>query len=941
MFRRHPILTTLAALFLAGAVALAILVANFDLNHYRERLQTSLSGALSQPVHLGEARLSLRHGPALDFADIRIGAGDGESNLLRAKSLALRPALLPLLRGELVLDRIILDAPHYSHVLTRPGGKGETGAPPPLLLDQGMVEKALIRSLTIHNGSVHFVDRRDPEHPLTLTLEDLELQANDLALDRPSGIRFSGRMVHNGTSSPFRLETGIIPGAQPRPLQTTELNLTLVLEDFVPGALLEHLMPGASSQGALSLRLGVRGAPGTGLDLNAVVEGKGLALTFPGMQPPVSLQTLSLGATWRREGNRQHLNNITLDTPGLKARGDLTLGKEDALPHLGLVMNGDLDSDPLLSRLAPHLPSGLQAAGTIPLSLTLKGTREELMAEVRADLTPLAIELEHGPGKAPGDRGHLLLSGQITPRQMQLTAGELEISPLTVRVRGNLDRAPSGAFHLAVEIPPFDLTPLQEHHPLIERLRLRGRIGLKGEFSGSGRTVLDRQGALTLKDVGLHLGRVVADLNAVSGTISFKNDRADFDSLRARLGSSPIRLSGRLDDFAAPRLKLRVLAKSIRTDEVIFPSDQAFLRDVDGHLSISAAGISFEPVTVRLDGGTRARVTGKVEGFKNPRVRLDVAAEEANIDEVIALWQHPGETPPPPVGESGGGATTVITVSAREGTLSGLRFQKAQGTITVHQGRLVIHPLHFRSGSGYCVASVVSASRRGSPPLLKISGHLEDFDAAAVYSDLLRQRGLLIGTLRGDFYIEGAAGKDFLPTSLGAFNLEIHDGVLRKFNSLAKIFSILNVSQIFAFKLPDMSSKGMPFSSLSANVLLQKGALSTEDLFVDSNAMNLSAVGTLDLQREQIDLILGVKPLRTVDKIITRIPIAGWLLTGKEKALITAHFRVKGNSSDPDVAPIPITSVSEKVIGIFKRVFGLPGKIISDVGEAFEGDGRN
>jgi hypothetical protein len=941
MFRRRPILTTLLLLALVTGVALAIFVATFDLNSYRERLQTSLSAALSQPVHLGAARLSLRYGPALTFTDLRIGAGDGESNLLRAKSLALRPALRPLLRGELIFDRIVLDAPHYSHVVSPSDGKEGDGAPRPPFFDQGMVENTLIRNLTIHNGAVHIIDRRDPERPRTLSLENLELQGDDLTLHRPSGIRLKGRMIQNGTSAPFLLEAGIIPGAAPRRWQTTELNLSLSLQNLEPESILEEFLPGIASRGDCSLRLGLGGIPATGLVLTADLKGKDLALILPGNAHPIPLQTLALQATWHKEQDRQVFSGITLLAPGISARGELTLGKKDGISHLNLAMSAELESEALLSRLTPLLPPDWEATGTVPLSLSLEGTGKELRAELRADLTPLSLETAQGPVKATGERGRLLLAGRMTPGQWLLTEGEVDLPVMAVRARGEIDRNAAGTFRLALDIPPFELSPLQERLPLLQRLKLHGRIGLKGELSGSGGRIEARRGTVSLQEVGLHLGRVVADLSAVSGTISINNDEAVFDRLRARLGSSPIRVSGRLDDFAAPQLKLHVRAKSIRADEVIFPSDQAFLRDIDGHLSFSAEGIRFEPVTVRLDGGTRAKVTGTVEGFSNPRVLLDISADHGNIDEVIALWQHSGPNPPPPAAEEGAGATTVITVRAREGTISGLRFQDAQGTITFHRGLLAIHPLHFRSGAGYGVGSVVSDNRPGSPPLLKISSHLEDFDAAAVYSDLLRQRGLLMGTLRGDFYLEGKAGKEFLSTSLGAFNLEIHDGVLRKFNSLAKMFSILNVSQIFAFQLPDMSSKGMPFTTLSANVLLQKGVLSTEDLFVDSNAMNLSAIGTLDLQRDHIDLILGVKPLRTVDKIITKIPIAGWLLTGKEKALITAHFQIRGNSADPEVVPIPITSLSEKVIGVFKRVFGLPGKIISDFGEAFEGDATN
>jgi len=163
--------------------------------------------------------------------------------------------------------------------------------------------------------------------------------------------------------------------------------------------------------------------------------------------------------------------------------------------------------------------------------------------------------------------------------------------------------------------------------------------------------------------------------------------------------------------------------------------------------------------------------------------------------------------------------------------------------------------------------------------------------------------------------------------------------VLRRFQVLSKVFSLLNVSQIFALRLPDMSLEGMPYSHLSANALVRDGRLTTEDLFIESPAMNLSLVGEVDLAGNTIDAVLGVKPLRTVDKIVTKIPIAGWILTGEEKALITAHFKVTGNRADPSVYPVPVTSLSEKVFGIFRRVLGLPGKVITDVGQALQGDG--
>ena len=183
------------------------------------------------------------------------------------------------------------------------------------------------------------------------------------------------------------------------------------------------------------------------------------------------------------------------------------------------------------------------------------------------------------------------------------------------------------------------------------------------------------------------------------------------------------------------------------------------------------------------------------------------------------------------------------------------------------------------------------------------------------------------GKLRGDFYLTGETGPNYLPSSYGHFNIQIQDGVLHQFQILSKVFSLLNVSQIFALQLPDMDSEGMPFNILAANFTLNNGTLASSDLRIQSEAMNQSYIGQLNLINKEIDLDLAVHPLGTVDKIVTRIPVAGWLLTGEDKALLTAHFSVKGKVGDVDVSVMPLDTLTEPTIGLLRRTLTLPFKL--------------
>ena len=192
-------------------------------------------------------------------------------------------------------------------------------------------------------------------------------------------------------------------------------------------------------------------------------------------------------------------------------------------------------------------------------------------------------------------------------------------------------------------------------------------------------------------------------------------------------------------------------------------------------------------------------------------------------------------------------------------------------------------------------------------------------------------------SMQGDITARGESLGEIRNTASGNFRIDCTEGSLRKFAVLSKIFSILNVSQLLKFRLPDMVSGGMPYNKITGAFNLQNGVAETNDLFIDSDAMNISVIGKFDMPKEELDLTVGVKPLQTVDKIVSHIPIVGWVLTGNNKSLVTAYFEAKGSWGSPQVKAIPVKSMAKGVFNIFKRVFQLPAKLITDTGEVIIG----
>lgn len=98
----------------------------------------------------------------------------------------------------------------------------------------------------------------------------------------------------------------------------------------------------------------------------------------------------------------------------------------------------------------------------------------------------------------------------------------------------------------------------------------------------------------------------------------------------------------------------------------------------------------------------------------------------------------------------------------------------------------------------------------------------------------------------------------------------------------------------------------------------------TEDLLVDSDAMRITAIGKVDLSKNLIDAKIGIHPLVTLDTILSHVPIAGYILTGKDKAFISYLYEVKGPLNDPMIEAVPVKAFGEGVFGIIKRLLETP-----------------
>jgi hypothetical protein len=259
-----------------------------------------------------------------------------------------------------------------------------------------------------------------------------------------------------------------------------------------------------------------------------------------------------------------------------------------------------------------------------------------------------------------------------------------------------------------------------------------------------------------------------------------------------------------------------------------------------------------------------------------------------------------------------------------------LHCQDLKGEMKTIDGTLFISSLQFKANEGdFWGEGWVKPTEKGIR--IEIKPRFSNMEARAFIRTLFEkgeeERVIITGRVHIDKAELRGEGENFgtMKESLnGRLRYEMENGVIERFNILSKIFSILNVSQLLKGRLPDLTTKGLPYHQIQGNFNVMNGVATTDDFLVESDAMRITLLGKIDLGKNLIDVRIGIHPLVTIDTILSSVPIAGYILTGEDRGFISYFYQVKGTLDDPKIEAVPFKIVEESTWGIIKRLLGTP-----------------
>jgi hypothetical protein len=205
---------------------------------------------------------------------------------------------------------------------------------------------------------------------------------------------------------------------------------------------------------------------------------------------------------------------------------------------------------------------------------------------------------------------------------------------------------------------------------------------------------------------------------------------------------------------------------------------------------------------------------------------------------------------------------------------------------------------------------------------------------SAKLQDLLSSFGISTTVMTGNLSLEGSITGNPSMISKGAFKIRATNGIVKKDTVLTKIMSILDLTELFHQNpVKNILSSGYRYDSMDIEGTVTSHNVHITKAAIKGAGVNFYATGYIDLEYRTLDLLVLASPFKAVDSIFYHIPIAGPIISGKNKSLLSVPVVVEGHIDRPETRflPKPVSTVTSGALGLFVDTFKLPFVLTYDL----------
>jgi hypothetical protein len=571
------------------------------------------------------------------------------------------------------------------------------------------------------------------------------------------------------------------------------------------------------------------------------------------------------------------------------------------------------DSAVYANSLRYFLPEVEGVKGVFGSKVEISGTLDELEFVNRLDLTDMKFRYGKIFKKPVGFLSQVYLSGTIKDQtELKVKKLDLMLGKTSVKASGyTKDISSPTEYEISLDSAKISLDEL---HVFANDFK---KAALKGEVDGNFK--IKREGGRSSHDYNFNLNLKSADLEYLKGIefftgMSLEGGVSGRLKVKSRSGN-PIRLTGSLNasnvgfdaGLAEPILGL--------SGDVEFLGDRMRIVDIPARM-----------------GNSRGNISLDVKFETKPIINLQVDGREIYLNDIIAMNGEEEEST-----EEDGPETAddfspdwIIGINSEKGTLGDLKYKKLYSIIRYSDDRFDFDHFNFNDYNGKFEVSG-TLNTKYHQEIFDVAIKMEKVNLKLLLKDLHPESDEISGTLNLTANLTGNSLKwEKMMKNLGGdVKFTVSDGLIQQFDGVSQVFTYINILPVFKTRTEEQKGSGVPFDTFGGNFSIDEGVANTENTSIEGDILRASMVGEINFAEESLDLLIGLKPFTMIDKVVSNIPIAGNILTGKGKSLIVSYYRIGGGFDDINSEAVPAESVARTAIGIVQRLLETPARALS------------
>ncbi|GAB0056586.1 hypothetical protein SIID45300_00894 [Candidatus Magnetaquicoccaceae bacterium FCR-1] len=188
-------------------------------------------------------------------------------------------------------------------------------------------------------------------------------------------------------------------------------------------------------------------------------------------------------------------------------------------------------------------------------------------------------------------------------------------------------------------------------------------------------------------------------------------------------------------------------------------------------------------------------------------------------------------------------------------------------------------------------------------------------DFGRLFRSLDLNEGLEGGSGQMEVSLDGfkPPGQRWIDTLSGTARFKFQDGKVRRLGFVATLlglFSLKDLPKLVVGARPDLDVTGLHYREFQGDFAIRESVWVIDRMQLLSPSMNMVVTGRIDFPGDAVELLVGMRPLQTLDSLVNTVPLLGKLVTGDRQAVVETQFDVTGSTSAPQATIRPVSSLA-------------------------------